>query len=91
MSGKIRELIESARFKESRRRIEPDAERFDNACLGVSFVIARHPENGQRTENPVIWAMPTKEWMATPLVIYYSFDQDRVILEDVQVATATLD
>ncbi len=87
--GKIRELVENPKFRDSRQKIEPDAKRMDEALRGVTFTLARKPEFGQPTDKPGIWAMPTFPWPGSkPLAIYYSFTPDKVFLEDIIITDA---
>lgn len=78
---RIRDVFENQRFKDSKKAIEPDAKRFDEAMDGVTNVIARRPDFGRPTNKPGIFAMPTHSW-GTPIVVYYSYDENRVYLEE---------
>lgn len=78
-----RTVIESERFTGERERLDPSVRRMDQALTGVVSILATTPTLGQQTNKPGIWAMPTKEWDDVPLVIYYSFDSETVVLESV--------
>lgn len=80
---KRREVIESPRYTKERNLLQPDVARMDEILDGVVWVLSEDPTVGRKTPNPAIWAMPTIAWNTVPLVVYYSFNENQVVLESI--------
>lgn len=76
----LRTVIESHNFWAQRNNIEPDVKRMDEILEGVTWVLCRNPRIGQQVYKDV-WAITTTEYPnALLLTIYYTFNQDEVLL-----------
>ena len=82
-ASRRRTVVESRRFELERNALNPDVERMDDILFGVTEVLSRKPELGKQTQNPGIWAIAAAPWTEEPLTIYYSFDDNNVVLESV--------
>jgi hypothetical protein len=85
-------VIDEPQFARLWRDIEPNARRRDEVREDLDWALARHPEWGQRTESPNIWARTTEAAYRAdgalevpPLVVYYRFDDENVWLIHVEV------
>jgi hypothetical protein len=54
----------------------------------VEWAVLRHPERGQPTHQPGVFAIPTtgSAWGALPVVIYYSYDEEVIVYESIRRA-----
>jgi hypothetical protein len=78
-----REIVESDRFKKEKAAFG-DVKRLDQALHGATFMISWDPMCGQETHNPQIRAIPVGGGFdVSSLVIYYSFNAERVVLESI--------
>ena len=84
MSNNIRTVWESVQFIKERKKLNPDIQRMDEILDGVTWVLAVRPELGKRTNNPLIWAIATVPWTTASFVIYYSFDENEVVLKAIK-------
>jgi hypothetical protein len=74
---KLREIVRNSRFEKELRAIEPHVEKADEFLEGVEMVLARLPECGHRIGNTPVWFIAA--W-TVDLAIYYTYDEDRVVL-----------
>jgi hypothetical protein len=74
---KLREIVRNSRFEEELLSIEPHVKKADEFLEGVEMVLARLPECGHRIGNSTVWFIAG--W-TVDLAIYYTFDEDRVVL-----------
>ncbi len=80
MSGLIT-VVQSHRFTEELQAIEQSARRADEFIDGATWLLARFPEVGTQLGQTDVWFLPTDDSASMePLVIYYAFDMDRVVL-----------
>ena len=79
----LRTVIESERFSEEKTAFANDIKRFDKMMFGIDHVLARNPEIGEQTDNPDIWSIPINTWSSRTLLVYYSFDENQVVLESI--------
>lgn len=84
MSNKMRTVLESPGFTKGRKKLNPDVERMDEILDGVTWVLAVRPDLGSETHNPRIWAIATVPWTNASFVIYYSFNENEVVLEAIK-------
>ena len=77
---KLRTIVEGAKFSTQAQDIA-DVQRMDEILDGIKWVLARTPECGVATRQPGVYAIGTWEWTPIPLLILYSFDSERVVLE----------
>lgn len=84
----MRSIVKEASFEEDLRGIEPDAKRADEFIEGAEWVLSRNPTIGtQVNPNSCVWFLPTTETSSVmPLVVYYTFNEERVHLLSVQIA-----
>jgi hypothetical protein len=74
---KLRSIVRNSAFEKELRAIEPHIEKADEFLEGVEMVLARLPECGHRIGNSPIWFIAG---LTVDLAIYYTFDEDRVVL-----------
>jgi hypothetical protein len=81
----LRTIIESHEYYNSRNSIEPNVKRMDDILSGVVWALSRDPSIGQVTDKNEIYAITTNAYMESdkPLVIYYIFNKENVILLDI--------
>lgn len=85
-SHKIREIIEETQFTVELQEIEPDAARADEFVDGAKWVLSRSPECGTKI-GQLVWILPMmRSPVGLSMVLYYTFDADRVFLLSIQVA-----
>jgi len=74
---KLRDIFKNSRFEQELRVIEPHVEKANEFLEGVEMVLARLPECGHQIGNTPVWFIAG--W-TVDVAIYYTFDEDRVIL-----------
>ncbi len=74
---KLRTIVKNSRFEKELEAIEPTIEKADEFLEGVEMVLARLPECGHQIGNSRVWFIPG--W-TVDLAIYYTFDEERVVL-----------
>lgn len=81
-----RTIIESKHFESNRNKINSDVRRMDGVLEGVIWVLSRNPKKGQETSVNGIFAIKTDGtgFGEPSLVIYYCFNDQNVILLDIQ-------
>lgn len=85
MPNNIREVVWSHRFDQEMQKIAADARRADEFMEGAEFVLSREPTIGTQIGNSHVWFLPVAETRtATPVVLYYTFDDEQVILLSIQ-------
>ena len=88
MAARLREIIKEPSFEAELATIQPDARRADEFVEGVEWELAREPLIGSEVapDSPV-WFIPMVDVPGEPSVIlFYTFDEDRVWLLSIQVA-----
>ena len=74
---KLRTIVKNSRFEKELEAIGPTIEEADEFLEGVEMVLARLPECGHQIGNSRVWFIPG--W-TVDLAIYYTFDEERVVL-----------
>jgi hypothetical protein len=74
---KLRDIFRNQRFEQEVAAIEPNVKRTDEYLEGVEIVLARLPECGTRLGNSSVWFI--SGW-TVDLAIYYTFDDNKVVL-----------
>ena len=88
---KLRAVIQSHRFEQEMAAIEARVERSDQFLEGAEWYLVRCPEVEMQLGNSHVWFLPTEELVAMePLMIYYTFNDDRVVLLSIEKAKAGL-
>ena len=83
----LRTVVQSHRFTEELKAIERSAQRSDEFIEGVEWYLSRCPEVGTQLGQTDVWFLPTNDSATmTSLVIYYTFDEDRVLLLSIHKA-----
>jgi hypothetical protein len=87
------EIVESERFQQERDTISKDVERWDDVMRGVTWALAREPdEAGKKTVVEDIYALPTEAAPDVPAtVIYYRVHAKQVELLSVRLADDALE
>jgi hypothetical protein len=86
-TSKHRVIVEEFQFLDELSELEPDVIRADEFVEGAKFVLSRNPEYGEHIAKNV-WFLPM--WRAEEgrsVVLYYTFDSERVIFLSIQLAT----
>ena len=73
----IRDIVRDPRFEQELAQIESDVQRADEFLEGAETILAREPQFGHRLGNSNVYFIPG--W-TIDLNIYYTFDDERVIL-----------
>jgi hypothetical protein len=85
----LRTIIKTPRFElELRDLVRQGARGADEFIDATEWALARRAEIGTRitTDNPPVWFLPVVEVARlSPLAVYYTFDNDCVILLSIQV------
>ncbi|MBI3450618.1 MAG: hypothetical protein HY049_17110 [Acidobacteria bacterium] len=79
---RLRVVVEGGKFATQAQDIA-DVQRLDEILDGVKWILARTPERGIPTKHLGVWAIATLDWESSPLLILYSFDSERVVLESI--------
>jgi hypothetical protein len=78
---KLRTIVESHRFSLELKEIIKDAPAADDFVFGVKHRLARSPQDGKRIGESHVWFLPmVKQPNLMPVVLYYTFDEESVIL-----------
>lgn len=85
----LRQIVKAPLFEEQLQSlIEGGAKAADQFIEGLETVLPRKPEIGSwRTgTNPPVWTIPMidVERLRPPLVVYYTFDDERVYLLSIE-------
>lgn len=76
-----REIIKERRFERELRAIEANPHRADELLEGVEFTLARDPREGvQLAPQCPVWFMPVGRDNTSGIAVFYTFDNNRVIL-----------
>ena len=63
------------------RSVAPNPQLLDEMLNGIVFALARDPRIGARIMSTTIWAIPVDlPPVGRSILIYYEFDEDRVLL-----------
>ena len=79
----LREVVESPRFTQEKRILEPDVRRIDEALDDLVWTLARRPELGVPFADTALWAYPVYPRGGRGFVVYYRFDDEQVTLESI--------
>jgi hypothetical protein len=83
--GKLRQIIEEHRFALELQALIPNAKRADEFVDGAKWVLSRDPSSGRRIGSSHVWYLPMEEIPEhLPIVLYYTFDDERVNLLSIQ-------
>jgi len=85
-SHKIREIVEEPQFSVELQELEPDAVRADDFVDGAKWVLSRNPEVGKKIGQLVWFLAMARSATGPAMVLYYTFDDDRVFLLSIQPA-----
>jgi hypothetical protein len=70
------------------KEIIKDAPTADDFVFGAKNRLARSPEEGKRLAESHVWFLPmTEQPNLMPVVLYYTFDEDSVILLSITETT----
>lgn len=87
MVARRRAIVRTDRYETEKTNFAMAHDGLGETLFGIEHVLSRKPEDGEATNNPKIWAKPTKSWGIDPeYIIYYSFDSRSVFLESIQLA-----
>ena len=84
----MRGIVKELRFEQDLAGIEPDARRADDFVEAAEWALGRDPMRG----NPVmpescVWFLAMNDVPDAPsLILYYTFDEERVHLLSIQIA-----
>lgn len=82
---KLREVIEANRFAQELRRIVANVKQADDFVDGAKWVLSRDPLSGKRIGKSKVWFLALQEIPnILPVVLYYTFDEDSVILLSIE-------
>jgi len=81
MPHKMRVLVRDAVFEADAAEICGSIKKADDFLEGVDLVLARYPECGTRLHKSHVWFLPAH---TIPVVLYYTFDDEKVYLLSVQ-------
>jgi hypothetical protein len=82
---KIREIIEEAQFRDELSEFENDPARADEFIEGAKMLLSRAPDMGTKIGRRV-WYLPMRGFTQNPLILYYTFDENRVFFLSLQSA-----
>ena len=86
----LRQIIKTRLFEDQLQSlIEGVAKAADEFIEALEMALARRPEIGWlHSTDPPIWQVPMVdvERLRPPLVVYYTFDEERVYLLSIQVS-----
>jgi len=84
--AEYREIIHSPRFNRELDSLLPGAKRADEFVRGAEWILSRNPETGHRiSENSAVWMIALTELSeTTPIVLYYTFDDEKVWFLSIQ-------
>ena len=87
-AGKHREIWHEHRFERELARIEPNTRRADEFLEGAIEILATNPFYGTQLDpGSAVWFLPIADIPSLPkLWLYYSFDDDNVILLSIEKA-----
>lgn len=93
MSSGLRSIVREFRFQHELERLEADVQRADEFTEAAEFVLARDPHEGQPVEpGGLVWAIPVNSVANMPaMVLYYTFNDQYVILLSIQLAMMSED
>lgn len=80
-----RTIVESKRY-EAELAALGDVKRMDEVLEGFMFTVSWNPKCGKPTDHPKIMGMVVGGYGAASLVVYYSFNDQKVMLESITVA-----
>ncbi len=88
LAFKDRNIVEEALFAKQLAEIEPNVVRADEFIDGAKHVLSREAKMGTQVgPNSCIWFLPMKDVPeGPPLILYYTFDDQKVYSLSVQVA-----
>ena len=79
-----RTIVESDRFREQLRDIDPHPQRTDEFLEGVTWTLARDPTEGTQIASNV-WRINSDSALDIPEVsVYYTFDDSEVVLQRIE-------
>ena len=79
-------LEESKNFEGAKKKITPNAKRFDEIIIGISFVIAKSPGEFPEIDNTGIRIAKTRETPDNPpLTIYFKEYDEKIVFLDVEI------
>ena len=86
MPAKLRTIIRDPQFEEELKQLIFHARRADEFVEAVEFLLARDPERGlQARPGSPVWTIPVQNVVdVTPVIIYYTFNEEKVILLSIQ-------
>lgn len=79
----MRSIIESHGFAAEREALAPDIQRWDEAIIGLEFILSNSPAACGTlipNSNPPIFTVAYDKYVGVALVIYYRFDATSVTL-----------
>ena len=80
------ELVESELHIAQKQSIEPNAQRFDEQMIGVTWALAKNPRVSQRVPDTRLYVLKTDEFPEAPrLRIWFKFDEIKVDLLSIEL------
>lgn len=77
----FRNIIEEPRFCKAKKELDIIERDIDKAISGVTWVLSRAPNHGERIPDTEIWAITTQPCFGVPaLILYYRFNSSSVWL-----------
>ncbi len=78
---RLREVVETAEFRQELSKIEKTAKRADEYIDGMIWVLARDPSSGVLVNTSGnVWMISTNPSLPVQMVVYYTFDLTKVYL-----------
>ena len=88
-SDKPLSLVESSQFESSKKKISSSAKRLDDALWGVTFAIAREPEEFSKDKKTDIQIAKTRKTEDMPaLTIYFRVEGEKARLLEIELTNS---
>ena len=85
---KLRTIIESDRFRRELKKLVKNAPAADDFVFGAKTRLAHAPDTGRCIGESHVWFLPMVERPnLMPVVLYYTFDEESVILLSITETT----
>lgn len=86
MPSTPRDIVETDKFREQLKALEPNARRADEFIDGTKWVLAKNPRAGRSAyPGKSVRIIPVSDGAnVDPMAIYYSFDSERIYLLSIE-------
>ncbi len=90
MTPVLRDVAYSERYEKELSEFDSDVKRTDEFLQGAVWTLSRNPEHGtQISKNSPVWFLPIEDTpTATPVAIYYTFNEKKVVFLSIRKVTA---